>query len=183
MHVAGAPPPYAPPPYTESSEDVLTMSTAMTYIVKRPARGPAPADIVEHTLPLFSPGASLHFPTPETLWISRDVEHEDWSVFLEQLGLRETTDESDAARQSRVDHVVGEWNARFFKPRGLRIKPAFDEGPGESDRGATEGLGFKVGNSFVGISLPPHSNGFGLRLPGGILLGVAVGKNKEEGGK
>lgn len=182
MHVTDSPPSY------EEANASSSMSAAMTYIVKHPARGPPPADIVEYDLPLFSTGTPLRFPTPEHVWTSRDVDHEDWSAFSEQLGLRDTADEdpdlarpageSDAARRRRINYVVDEWNAEFFRPRGLRVHPVFDEGmPAESD---AKGFGFKAGNSFVGVSLPPHSNGYGLRLPGGILIGVASTKDKEE---
>ncbi len=160
------------------------MSAAMTYIAKRPAPGSPPPEVAEYNLPLFSGGVSLRFPTPEHLWMSRDVDHEDWSVFSEQLGLKSAaadsatpTGESDAARQRRINYVVDEWNAEFFKPRGLVVTPVFHEG--KPERKDTKGFGFKAGNAFVGLSLPPHSDGFGLRLPGGILLGVANTKEKE----
>ena len=175
-------------PHSKSSYITIdTMSDALTYIAKRPASKASPADIVEYTLPLHSPPATLPFPTPETLWEARDVSREDWGIFQEQLGLHEpATDakkaENVAARQRRVKYAVEEWNAEFFAPRGLRVRPVFskDEEKG-SVSGSPKGFGFKAGNAFIGVSVS-KAGGYGLKLPGGILLGVTTGKDKEEGG-
>ncbi|KAK4444146.1 hypothetical protein QBC34DRAFT_188082 [Podospora aff. communis PSN243] len=160
------------------------MSTAMEYISKRRAPATAPTNTIEHTVALSSPTARIPFPTPEALWESRDVTREDWRVFSEQLHPQgtQTADqaaadgESDAAFQRRVKYVVEEWNAEFFKPRCLRVKIDFGEKKAE---GGPKGLGFKVGNAFVGISTS-NSGGVGLKLPGGVLLGVATGNKTEE---
>jgi len=171
----------------------------MTYIIKRAARGPPPADVVEHRLVLFaSSGDPLAFPTPESLWTTRDVDREDWGVFVDQIGdvLNDTPaadpanpfssrdGESDTARRQRVNAIVEEWNAGFFRHRGFRIIPVFgddkrkDAAKQAGEKTETKGiLGFKAGGSFVGVSL---ANGFGLRLPGGILLGVSTGKSSKE---
>jgi hypothetical protein len=157
----------------------------MEYISKRPAPATAPANTIEHTAALSSPTAPLPFPSPEALWETRDVTREDWRIFSEQLHPRSTQppdktttadSESDAAFRRRVNYIVEEWNAEFFKPRGLRVKIDFEE---KKARGGPNGLGFKLGNTFVGISTS-NSGGVGLKLPGGVLLGVASG-NKTAG--
>ena len=163
------------------------MSAAMTYIAKRPASGDPPADIVEHTLPLHSASATLPFPTLETLWEARDVSREDWRVFQEQLGPHEPANgaekaENVAAHYRRINYVVEEWNTEFFAPRGLRVSPVFSKDEKKGSRsGSPKGFGFKAGNAFIGVSVS-KAGGYGLKLPGGILLGVATGKDKEEGG-
>jgi hypothetical protein len=42
-----------------------------------------------------------------------------------------------------------------------------------------EGIGFKLGNSFVGISTGKSANGWGIKL-GPVLLGVATGPSKDD---
>ncbi|CEJ94678.1 hypothetical protein VHEMI10195 [[Torrubiella] hemipterigena] len=43
-----------------------------------------------------------------------------------------------------------------------------------------QGYGIKLGNnSFLGLSLPPHSNGYGIRI-GGVLLGVSTSAAPED---
>ncbi|KAK0631317.1 hypothetical protein B0T14DRAFT_1402 [Immersiella caudata] len=156
----------------------------MEYISKRPAPTMAPGNVIEHTVALSSSIAPIPFPSPEAPWQTRDVSHEDWRVFSEQLLPKSTqsldkptaTDgESEAAFQRCINCVVEEWNAKFFKPRGLRVKIDFGEKKAED---GPHGLGFKWGNTFVGIS--KNSGGVGLMLPGGVLVGVAT-KNKAQG--
>lgn len=57
-----------------------------------------------------------------------------------------------------------------------KTKPTDTNEPSaESSTAAThQGYGIKLGsNSFLGISLPPNSNGYGIRI-GGVLLGVST---------
>jgi len=106
---------------------------------------------------------------------------------------------NDAGQQeirARREKVVREWNERFFAPRGCRIDVKMTQGTNNASvsnpnpkpdnvvdveggkangKQKFEGLGFRVGNSFVGLALPPNSNGAGIRV-GGVLLGVAKGK-------
>ncbi|KAK0657982.1 hypothetical protein B0T16DRAFT_453393 [Cercophora newfieldiana] len=164
------------------------MSAAMEYISKRPA-APAtpPASTIEYTVALSSPTAPIPFPTPSAPWETRDVSPEDWHVFSEQLRPQATgsakpaadASGSDAAFRRRANYVAEEWNAEFFKPRGLRVKVVF--GDEEKAEVSTKGFGFKVGNTFVGLSTAGQG-GVGLKLPGGVLLGVATA-DKAEGKK
>jgi hypothetical protein len=102
-------------------------------------------------------------------------------------------DEADeAARRERISNIVSQWNSGFFEPRGLQILAQFGDdvvempsAEGEepttaaadtnasSNNSKSQGFGLKLGNSMLGVSLPPHSHGYGLRL-GGVLLGLRV---------
>ena len=145
---------------------------------------------------------TLHFPRPEEVWLSRDVDHADWSVFRSQVAGSPRTDlpssqptatfderqleEDQSAERDRMVGVISEWNRDFFVPRGLKVLPIFDgdatctedENPkSDSPTGGSNtnrGFGFKLGNSMVGVSLPPNSHGYGIRV-GGVLIGVSVG--------
>jgi len=161
------------------------MSAAMEYISKRPAPGALPTNTIEHSLPLSSPTSSLSFPKPEASWAGRDVSPEDWRAFTEQLRPQGPNNknadvaENEGAYRRRSNYVVEEWNAEFFKPRGLRVNPVFEEKATEKvAESGPKGLRFKVGNTFVGLATSPGTGGFGLKLPGGVLLGVATEKNK-----
>lgn len=100
----------------------------------------------------------------------------------------------EAARRERISSIVSQWNRDFFAPRGLQILAQFGDdvvevpsAKGEegttavadgdaTSNGSTsksQGFGLKLGNSMLGVSLPPHSHGYGLRL-GGVLLGLRV---------
>lgn len=107
-----------------------------------------------------------------------------------------TADET--TRREQLTTVLDQWNKGFFEPRGLAIVAQFgDEEVGapssttvpegeESNTSAataqskqpSRGFGLKLGNSLLGVSLPPHSHGYGLRL-GGVLLGVRVDDDDE----
>ncbi|KAK5652156.1 hypothetical protein OQA88_10798 [Cercophora sp. LCS_1] len=163
----------------------------MSYIARRPAKGLPPSDVIEHDLALHSVVSALEFPAPEAPWLSRDVTREDWRVFTEQLGLRsgagsalasDTPAESDAARHRRINYVVEEWNVEFFKPRGLKVTPVFEDttkDKKEDSKGNGFVFGFKAGNTIIGISSGLQANGYGLRLPGNVLVGVAKLEEKK----
>ncbi|KAH8881830.1 hypothetical protein GQ53DRAFT_466887 [Thozetella sp. PMI_491] len=149
-------------------------SAAMAYITCRPPPAKSPTDTIVFNLPVTATTTTVRFPEPELVWMHRDVDKRDWNTFIKQLGLQSGPAESDGARRRRIDYVVREWNDEFFKPRGLRVQPSFGDG---TEVNPNKGFGFKAGNSFVGFA--PHSSGFGLRLPGGMLLGVATGKSDD----
>lgn len=106
----------------------------------------------------------------------------------------------ESARRQRLNDVVSEWNKGFFEPRGLGIIAQFgDEVVGQAvpegdatdatvvkastrannSKQPSRGFGLKLGNSLLGVALPPHSHGYGLRL-GGVLLGVRVDDDEED---
>jgi hypothetical protein len=108
----------------------------------------------------------------------------------------------ETTRREHLTAVLEQWNKGFFEPRGLAIVAQFgDKEVGapasttaaEGDESNTSastaqskqpsrGFGLKLGNSLLGVSLPPHSHGYGLRL-GGVLLGVRVDDDDEGEGK
>ncbi|KAK1757173.1 hypothetical protein QBC47DRAFT_444083 [Echria macrotheca] len=195
----------APPPYSAAnhhqqqpgSPPISPMSATMEYIIKRPASRPPPADVVEYRLPIYSPEQALAFPFPESLWTRRDVDQEDWSVFTRQLGLSAAPanngsrsiyagggGRSDAAarQRRRIHHVVKEWNDEFFRLRGIKIIPVFDETDEErkdaraaAGERQSRGLGFRLGRLHIGLWAGRNANGYGIRFPGDVLLGVSQG--------
>ncbi|KAH8882989.1 hypothetical protein GQ53DRAFT_753276 [Thozetella sp. PMI_491] len=170
-----------PPPYTP--QDVLATgptSPASAYIQTRPVQGNPRTELIEHKLPLIAADSKLPFPEPEQAWLGRDVTHHDWDTFVSQLGPiphGDDTTEAKSSFQTRAKGIVGEWNDGFFNPRGLNVEPVF-AGASES-----KGFGFKLGNSFVGVSLGENAHGVGLKLPG-VLVGISsASEDKKEGGQ
>jgi hypothetical protein len=93
------------------------------------------------------------------------------------------TQETEAARRRRINHLVAEWNDEFFQPRGLKVQPQFDStdstkaessSHGSGFVSGKEGFGFKVGDSLIGVglSVPSDASSYGIRL-GKFVLGVS----------
>ncbi len=80
-----------------------------------------------------------------------------------------------------------EWNVNFFNFRGFHIPPVFDGGWHSSEDHPTggdgNGFGFQVGKTFIGVSTGVKASGFGLKLPGGVLFGVATNQGEKDGQK
>lgn len=148
--------------------------------------------------------ATLQFPKPEHVWMSRDVDVADWSTFMNQLTSSSATpppqakenhdEDHDSIRRAHVITIMTEWNKGFFAPRGLKVLPLFGDdetaagagsdgldetnkvsaAAGDGNSKSSRGFGFNLGkNSRFGVSLPPNSNGYGIRV-GGVLLGVTT---------
>ena len=193
------------PPYAQRTG----ILSAASYFQMRPAPTAAQAgECATHTFNI-APGtqaSAIRYPKPENLWMSRDVDREDWSTFLSYLIPREQNSransvrdnkiqddgtlpfqETELARRRRINHLVSEWNDEFFQPRGLKVKPEFEpaqpatktEAPPQGFTMGKHGMGLGIGSSLVGVALPPNSSGFGLRL-GNVLLGVTYPEKSSE---
>jgi hypothetical protein len=160
---------------TEITNPATILPSSNIYISSRPAPAPHPSDTITYKLDVMSP----NFPTPEGAWLNRDVQQRDWDTFVGQLHRPAAEKETEAQRRRRIDYVISEWNDEFFAPRGCRIEaqagPSLqiqtEQAAGETaaGRSKTKGWGIDIGNSFIGIALPPDSGGFGLRIGGGLL--------------
>lgn len=166
----------APPSYAEATNP----STNIYLASRAPLPFSPPSEILNYTLDCSLNPAP--FPSPENAWLARDINHQDWNSFLAQLSSdsKWSTDENS----QRAANVVAEWNDKFFGPRHCRVditimpQQGGNGGAAGAEETKFEGLGFKVGNSFIGVSTGKDVAGIGLKLPG-VLLGVATGSGKE----
>lgn len=71
-----------------------------------------PDGVLSYEIDISSSYPSL--PSPQTAWLARDVDHENWNTFLLQLA----EVKGDAAAQAQA---VEQWNVSFFRPRGCRV--------------------------------------------------------------
>ncbi len=201
----------APPP--PQSNSLVTSPTR--YISTRPSLGgPPPSDIITHSLPLSPPfvppdnARPLPFPSPESLWTTRGVTHEDWKVFTTQISKTRPLEGNVAVRERRY-RILSEWNDTFFQLRGLQVvtegesqegnvvvedgNTKFDASltPGGVGTVGTEtderpkspkGLGFRVGRLFFGLYAGgEQASGFGLALPGPLSHSLMFGVTKLKG--
>ena len=86
---------------------------------------------------------------------------------IAQFSAHPSAEPSLEERLERAKNLVAEWNAKFFAPRGCRLD--FTEPKGKAKH---QGLGFQVGDYFLGVSTGKSSGGVGLKF-GNVLLGVA----------
>ncbi|KAK0389504.1 hypothetical protein NLU13_3079 [Sarocladium strictum] len=169
-----------PPPF-----DLATNGTSSTYHMKLGPRGEAQ-------------GAARNFPQPETIWLGRDVDHDDWDTFLTQLdaaaSATQTGQNADEQRAAAVVDVDAQDRQEAFNQleaaQAGGAAAADDQQANAQGQGGTtttttsrRGYGIKLGeNTLLGLSLPPYSNGFGIRIGGG-LLGVSTGEAEDAGNK
>ena len=146
-----------PPTYTETPASSSAISSSMSYIASRPAPSNPPSSNKNvHKLSR----ASLSYPAA---FAQHDVTLQDWQTFLQNLALPE--DKPSKAAERQLNFVLAEWNDEFFAPRGVKVELAAE--PGDA-----RGVGFKLGNTFVGASWS-DAGGYGLKI-GDTVLGVRM---------
>ena len=196
------------PPYkghmTPNNTAGLPLSAA-SYLSTRPAPTTRAGRTVVHNF-VITPGtaaSALQFPKPEQVWMSRDVDREDWKTFLNYLipkrpvrnasafqgdfNIQDGAEsqnsgviqETEAARRRRINHLVAEWNDEFFQPRGLKVQPQFDPADAPIAESSKQGSGFISGKEGFGFKVGGSLVGIGLSVPSnsssfGIRLGNVV---------
>ncbi|WYZ37988.1 hypothetical protein EsH8_II_001494 [Colletotrichum jinshuiense] len=183
-----------PPSYTEAT------SPSPNPAARAPPF-PRPSSTETHYVNLIPGTSPIAFPYPEpsTVWLSRDVRHDDWAAFTAALvgvaGPRnaahvpvdlkgqdpistEDTRELDHDEQvGRMRDVLASWNSTFFEPRGLRVLEGQSDDKASSSSPVPVQESKSPGDAGKKWNFGPDK--FGIQI-GGALLGVDVSKPTPE---
>ncbi|KAK2764829.1 hypothetical protein CKAH01_15710 [Colletotrichum kahawae] len=177
-----------PPPY---------VADTATQPINRSPPFPQPSEVTAHFTNLIPGSAPFTFayPEPSALWLSRDIQHEDWAAFTSNLvraARSSTTGDAPLAvdskgqkslsgaqgpeyeeQVSRMREELGRWNEIFFKPRGMKVVSGEDyraETKPSSSETQSDGSGDGSNKKW---NFGPDK--FGLKI-GGALLGIDMSK-------
>lgn len=125
-----------PPPY---------VAETATQPINRSPPFPLPSEVTAHFINIIPGSAPFTFayPEPSALWLSRDIQREDWAAFTSNLvragrsgNAGDTSLPADWKGQqpmsaaqgpeyeeqiSRMREELARWNETFFKPRGMKV--------------------------------------------------------------
>ncbi|KAF4426855.1 hypothetical protein CFRS1_v002886 [Colletotrichum fructicola] len=183
-----------------SSEDVPPppyVADTATQPINRPPPFPLPSEVTAHFINLIPGSAPFTFayPEPSALWLSRDIQHEDWAAFTSNLvraGRSDTTggtplpadlkgQQPPAATQgleyeeqiSRMREELARWDETFFKPRGMKVVSGEDYHVETQISSSQAQNGSSGGGANKRWNFGPDKFGFQI---GGALLGIDMSK-------
>lgn len=177
-----------PPPY---------VADTATQPINRPPPFLLPSEVTADFITLIPGSAPFTFayPEPSALWLSRDIQHEDWAAFTSNFvraGRSGTTGgtppPADSKGQqpmsaaqgpqyeeqiSRMRKELARRNETFSKPRGMKIVPGEDYRAEPRPSSSQAQSGSSGGGADKWWNFGPDKFGFQI---GGALLGIDMSK-------
>ncbi|CAI0641528.1 unnamed protein product [Colletotrichum noveboracense] len=177
-----------PPPY---------VADTATQPINRPPPFLLPSEVTAHFVNLIPGSAPFTFayPEPSALWLSRNIQHEDWAAFTSNLvkaGRSGTTGGAplpadskgqqpmSAAQSPEYEEQIGRmreelarWNQTFFKPRGMKVVSGEDYRAETQPSSSQAQSGSSGGGADKRWKFGPDKFGFQI---GGALLGIDMSK-------